>query len=179
MMKATYCERWNDKLRQPIAPLTTQEAHARDVEGKLYTVSLGDGSIPETLIEVRWEVDYLGVWFLDDAGNRYLKYSFTKESGSQLFLDNITAWNYPTEVRKYSLNEAESIDEISYRPDGVIRVEATDNRTKMVEVTDKHSVDVSAHWEPVPQFGEWQSVARWDRDQPPPDNAESSTASPS
>jgi hypothetical protein len=36
----------------------------------------------------------------------------------------------------------------------------------VIEEADYRDIDVSTHWEPVPEFGEWASITRFDRTQP-------------
>ncbi len=77
METITYCERWNNKLMRPIEPLTAGEAQRRDQAKELYTVVVGDPAAPRCYVEIAWENNHVGVWFLDEVLRRSAHLSFT------------------------------------------------------------------------------------------------------
>jgi hypothetical protein len=85
-----YSERWD--VGNAVTPLEEQTARRRH-EGApgYYTAVLGDP--PQVLIEVNWDVDYVGVAYLDAQLRRQKKYSFTRHDG-RLFLDEVSLWQY-------------------------------------------------------------------------------------
>lgn len=162
----SYSRRWNFRKHKPIDPLTPEEAIERDVKGEVYTVVLADptgGPVPEAVIEVAWENNHAGVWFFDAFGRQSLNYAFRK-SGDRLFLHDMIEYGYPDDAPA-TLSGAVRTDEITFGEDGVTREVITDETTQTKETIDRSDVDVSSHWEPVPQFGQWRSLARWNRDE--------------
>ena len=161
----TYCERWNDLLHAPINIIGADEAKRRHEAGELYSVVLGDLKVPDAFIEVNWTHNYLGVWFLDEKCRRVLKYGFRRVSETQLFMNDIVRWDYPPEARG-RFNDALLIESIHYEQDGTVRQTTKDKTVReIVEKTIK-DVPLDINWEKVPQFGQWDSVARYDREPP-------------
>ena len=162
-MQATYARRWNFSRHRPIDELTSDEAQARDAAGEVYAVALGDPCRPSAVLEVNWALKYLGVWFFDSRARQATRYTFTR-IGDTLFLDEIAGWTYPNDNAE-TLADAVRIDWIAYRPDGIVKYVRIDNVAHERVTSDRSGVDVRTHSEPVPRFGDWESVARYDRDQ--------------
>lgn len=163
----TYCERWNPLLRKPIGLFSTEQAGARHDAGELYSVVIGDLAKPEALIEVRLERDYVAVWFFAEASTlRVLKYTFKRVAPDILFLSKIGTWEYP-ENADQDLRGAHTIDSIHYHVDGIVRHESTDTVTGQTTTSEYTGVDTDINKEPVPTFGQWDSLARRDRETAP------------
>jgi hypothetical protein len=159
----TYCERWNDILKKPIGIVSAEEAAARYESGDLFSVVIGDLTQPDVLLETRWETDYAAVWFFDDKARRTLCYTFERVDGDRLFLSEVAAWTFSDEALGRQ-NDAWRIEQISYTQDGVVHREVKDKAAGETMVEDISDVDVVMHWHPVPEFGEWASLARHDRE---------------
>jgi hypothetical protein len=163
----SYCRRWNFRRHRPIDPLTPEEALARDVARELYTVVLADPtghSTPEAVIEIAWENDHAGVWFFDEFGRQKLNYAFRRE-GDSLFLHDIIEYTYPDDSPA-TLSGAIRTDEFSFSTDGTAQRVIADEVLQEKTTETRGDIDVSTHWEPVPKFGEWGSLARYHRSQP-------------
>ncbi|RSM82563.1 hypothetical protein DMH04_25565 [Kibdelosporangium aridum] len=161
-LPVTYCERWNDTLKKPIDPLSVDEAAARYESGELFCVVIGELTRPVALIEVRWETDYAAVWFFDNQVRRTTSYTFTRVDTDRLFLSGITAWTFTDEAHG-RLRDAWRIEHITYRQDGVVHREVKDKTTGETVTEDLSDVDVVAHWQAVPEFGEWEGLAERER----------------
>jgi hypothetical protein len=157
-MRVIYCEMWNGR---PAATMSEQRAKDLDGRGEPYTVVVGDAAAPEAVIQVCWKNAYLGVSFRDVNGRTDLQYSFTKVDDERLFLTDVTSWHYAPEARFEF--EAERIESCTYRPDGYATRRVDDNGHDRIVVSESLDVPVDAHWERVPAFGHWASVARYDR----------------
>ncbi|MBC6451308.1 hypothetical protein [Actinokineospora xionganensis] len=159
----TYCERWNSVLRKPITVLSDEQANARHQSGELYTAVIGDLGKPELLIEVRLERDYVGVWFFDeDSTLRVLKYTFKRTSPDTMFMTKVGTWSYAEDARQ-DLRGAHTIESVHYQSDGTVRQESTDVVAAETTVSEYSGVSVDINAEPVPVFGQWDSLARRDR----------------
>ena len=75
-------------------------------------------------------------------------------------------WEYPDDGEYHPMFEATRIEEFTYSQDGTAHHEITDTRTGEVTAEDRAGVPLDINWEPVPNFGEWASVAREDREKP-------------
>ncbi len=165
-MRVSYCERWNNRLAEPIEPISEEEARRRYEKGPWFTVVIGDPPIPHCFIEINWENDYMGVNFLDEAGSTRCVYAFTRVDDSRMFLDQATFWQYPKDGKYHPMFEAELIEAFFYRQDGTATHEVRDEITGEVTLADHAGVPLDINWEPVPEFGDWASVARRDREKP-------------
>jgi hypothetical protein len=161
----SYCRRWNTRRHQPIDPLTPQEAVERDAKREPYSVILQDasgGQVPEAVIEVDWANDFAGVWFFDAFGRQSLNYAF-RRTGDRLFLFNMIEYSYPDD-EPATLSGATHTEEFTFQDNGVVRLVIIDEETHEKTTEDRSDVDVTSNWEPVPKFGEWDSLARWNRE---------------
>lgn len=164
-MQATYCEVWSDQLRSPTNVMSEGEAHDRDAQGEPYCVVLGDTSTPQAVLEVARKNSYLSVSFIDADGRTHTKYIFRGMENGELFLRQVTVWNYP-DGAQFEF-EASRIETAKFRPDGYASRTIDDSSTDQIEKTEYMDVPVETNWEPMPEFGHWESVARYDRDAPP------------
>jgi hypothetical protein len=159
---AKFCDRWNDLLHEPVRLIKEAEARRRDAAGEPYVVILGANDKPESLVEVNWSNAYIGTWFMDDEMRRHVKYSFTKLDDSTLFLDEIRVWEYP-EGAKGGLSSATKLTSFSYDQDGIAHETIDGSAAGTVETISRPDVPLDINWEPVPEFGDWESISRWDR----------------
>lgn len=164
-MQVTYCELWSDQLRSPVDEMSVATARGRNSAGQHYCAVLGDPSSPKAVLNIAWENDYLGVSFIDSEGRTHTKYVFRKMDGNKLFMTEVTAWHYP-EGAQFEF-EADVIESAEFRPDGYASRTLDDSSSDQIQKTEYMDVPVDTNWEPVPEFGHWESVARYDRDAPP------------
>lgn len=164
MMRVSYCRRWNFKRVRPIDPLTVEEARTRDEAGELYTVVIGDPAAPDRVIEVV-RPDHVGTWFFDRQQRRSLNYQFRRVDEKMMFLHRITRWAYPNDQARM-LNESNLIETIDYEPEGIAHHTVRDEVAGEEKRTSYREVVLDINAEPVPSFGGWQSIARYDRVHP-------------
>lgn len=152
-----YADRWLTRRGKPGAPIDEDEARRRHESGKLYTVVLGDPERPAAYLDVRNETGFVGVHFLDDAGRPYLTYHFARDPNSDddLFLEQAT-------YREYVGDEVVRGDAYTFAPDGRVVKEHKDYLLHEAERGETRD-DVSSNWEPVPEFGSYESIARVER----------------
>jgi hypothetical protein len=161
-MQVTYSRRWNLGLSKPLDPISVEEARRLDDAGDYYTVTFGDGPRPVGYIEVNWGEEYLAVYFLDERLRPWLVYSFTRLDEERMFMDSIMRWEYP-DAAAGAMSGATLTEELRYSQDGVVQREVRDDvarETRRQTITD---VSLAINREPVPRFGEWDSVARLNR----------------
>ncbi|CAL9460181.1 hypothetical protein SUDANB95_02607 [Actinosynnema sp. ALI-1.44] len=144
--------------------LTVEEARERDERGTLYTAVVGDRNAPEALVEVV-RPDYFGVYFPDHLGRQWQKFTFRRVDDDRLFLESIIRWQYGDDEARL-LSQAELIEEIDYREDGTVHRQVRDKRAQEKQDTDYRDVALDINWEPVPEFGDWASITRFERGAP-------------
>jgi hypothetical protein len=158
----TYCEQWNNLTETPMNPLTPEQARARHASGQLYTAVAApdEHSVPALRVEMRLETGYSSVIFMDEYGRDALDYTFTLINGS-LFLETATSYDYGDAQERGGYADANRMESYEFTTDGVMR--------RTVEVDGEESresrdgIDVASNWEPVPDFGAYEGMARRDR----------------
>ena len=148
---------------KPGSPITVDEARDRDAVGEEYTAVVPRSGHPyPTLVTIVWKNDYCSTIFLDEYGRQAAKYVF-KKMGDQLFLSRILMHTYPNKKRGLVVSDAVRMEDVKMRPDGYSKRVVTDDE-KQERITDEYSdVPTDANWEPIPKFGEWDSIARFER----------------
>jgi hypothetical protein len=162
-VQVTYCRRWNFLRNRPIDPLTEQQARERDQKGELYTAVLGDPAGPEVIVEV--ERPAVRVDFFDRFQRQSNLYDFRLHDDGTMFLYHITNWTYPDEEFR-RIDQSSMIKSANFDPPDLAHMEIRDYEAGESKETSYREVDLSGHWEPVPEFGDWLSIARYDRYKP-------------
>jgi hypothetical protein len=152
-----YAERWSERRPDDFDELDPDEARRRHETGELYTAILGDPDAPSAYLEIRLEAGFVGVHFLDADGRNHVSYLFGKRDGEdQLFLEQ-AIW------REFGENdEVRRGQAYVFKRDGTIYLEEKDYATREASRGEKKD-DVSGNWEPVPEFGRYESIARVER----------------
>jgi hypothetical protein len=142
------------------------EAAARKLDdaGRFYTAVRNEDD-HVTLLEINMKLGHIGVRFLDDKGRRSLDYLFQKTEDGRMFLADMMVFDYANSEVRGDRADPSVIESYRFAPDGTVRRETDNKKTREVETVDTHSVDVSDHWEPVPAFGAYDSIARHNRTQ--------------
>jgi hypothetical protein len=128
-------------------------------------VVLGDPSAPQTILEIAWVNSALSVSFVDEEGRTHTEYLFRKMENGKLFMHDAATWTYPEGAQRMS--QASHIETAQFRPDGYASRTIDDSSAGQIEKTEYTDVPVENNWEPMPEFGHWESVARYNRDAPP------------
>lgn len=147
---------WHYVWRRPIEPISGRTARRRHAAGKPYAAKLPGGRA----IEVCGS-EYV-VLFLDERGRAYLKHWFEPVDG-QLFLTQAVLYTFRADDEVGSPGRAPVVDTFNWKPDGSVKHRLRDvNEPRGTRVTQAKE-DVSMLWEPVPAFGDWDSITRLER----------------
>ncbi|GAA4411123.1 hypothetical protein ACFQV2_11860 [Actinokineospora soli] len=162
-----YCFKWNYADGAPGEPLTEAEARVKDGAGEEYTAIMEPrpGAQSPTLVTVVWKTGVVVVTFLDDPGRKATEYTFMKKTGESLFLTRISIWTYPSAEPGLRLSDSSTHETITYREDGYVKRVIKNKAERTQETVEYTDVPVSTNWEPVPAFGDYRSIARFERDQ--------------
>ena len=153
----TYAERWSERRPDDFDELEPDEARRRHDAGELYTAILGDREAPSAYLEIRLEAGFVGVHFLDEEGRDGVTYLFGRQDGEdQLFLER-AIW------REFGEDgEVRSGQVYAFKRTGTICLEEKDYESREASRGEKQD-DVSGNWEPVPEFGRYESIVRLER----------------
>ena len=154
-MELTYCDRWNRVLSEPLRPFDEVEARRRHDAGELYTaISWVDGR-PDAYVAVRFETTYVRCTFLDEQLRIVLTFSFDQLSVDRMFLVEARELN-PDDHSKHVITE--------FEVDGTMTRKLASNDFVEVADTPLDGEELEALYEPVPHFGQYESLLRHERD---------------
>lgn len=162
-----YCFKWNYADGTPGEPLTEAEARVKDGAGEEYTAIMPPraGTKSPTLVTPVWKTGVVVVTFLDDPGRKATEYTFMKKTDESLFLARANMWTYPNGEPGLRLSDSSSHETLNYREDGYVKRVVKNKVEHFQETVEYTDVPVDTNWEPVPRFGDYRSIARFERDE--------------
>ncbi|MCP2163568.1 hypothetical protein [Goodfellowiella coeruleoviolacea] len=162
-----YCFKWNYADGAPGEPLTEDEARVRDSAGEEYTAVMPPrpGTKSPVLVTPVWKTGVVVVTFLDDPGRKATEYTFMKKTDESLFLTRVHMWTYPSEQPGLRLSDSSSHETVHYREDGYVKRVVKNKVERFQETVEYTDVPVGTNWEPIPVFGDYRSIARYERDE--------------
>jgi hypothetical protein len=167
-----YCYRWNQRRNEPGFVLSVEEARAKDAAGEEYTAILPPRPATTTpvLVTPVWQTGVVVVTFRDDFGRRTTEFTFLKRDEARMFLDSIHLWTYPNDDPRLRLGDAALLEVTRYRDDGYVKRVITNKDKGHRDTIEYSGVPVDINWEPVPPFGDYESIGRFERGAPPLDD---------
>tara|TARA_R110001592_G_C13078167_1_gene742417 strand:+ start:533 stop:997 length:465 start_codon:yes stop_codon:yes gene_type:complete len=142
-----FCEKWFFAKKQPLKPVSKEDARVRHSQGLNYCAVIGGFESPTNLISLAGE--WVSVHFFDTLGRAYLNYDFKKNDG-RLFLTLAVFREYEAE----STAILRSVT-FSFSIDGSV-VMSVDNQNEVNEIETKASIE--PNWSDYPAFGEYGSL---------------------
>ena len=173
-MRTVYGRAWDDVRLHIGGVIGEEQARLRFLDGGkddwfsvgAYADGVPDGAAPEYTMEVTPQGGFISVSFYDQLCRVRFEFLFGKTDAGVMFLEEVYVFRYPDESTYYIRSGCVTNTNYRYRPDGSMHW-YRDNAVKgVIEEADYRDIDVSTHWEPVPEFGEWASITRFDRTQP-------------
>ena len=158
-MSIVYCQQWSRHEKQPINILDDREARSVHNQNKFYTVIINNISTPKCFLEINLKESYVGVNFLDAYQRDYLVYSFQSENNKSLFLSKVITRKYKNNTKNITSGEM-----LLYKTNGCVARKVVDYVTNQATKEYRDNVDVSLHWEAIPEFGDYLSISRINRD---------------
>ncbi len=162
--KLSYCLRWSRARRVINTGLDDAAARHLHDQGKLYTVVAHEGGRPSAFIEVRLEVSYVGVEFLEPELRVALAFQFSalgidgrKAPPGHCFLQSVIRREFDDPTDKAAFGTS-----YDYDFDGNCQVIRENLRTRELAESNQR-VDVSGHWEALPAFGCYEPFLRRER----------------
>ncbi len=165
-MQVAYGFLWNERRRELVDPISEEQARKQlETGGEPFEVVLGDPGRPTVTVNVVPEDRSYVTCFYDEHGRRWLSYGFVPASdGQRLFVKNVSRWEWD-DPRRMEPDEASVIESYSYREDGRVKHEKRYPGTRTKDVEEIRDVALDINWEPFPAFGDWASIARFNREQ--------------
>ncbi|GAB3300110.1 hypothetical protein EK0264_18580 [Epidermidibacterium keratini] len=155
-MTYRYGRDWHPVLKKPIAEITETEAKQRWAKGPAFSVSkLSPGhDQPDYTLLVGPEGEVVRTQRYRPTGAIDTIYTFRPEAG-QMFLNEVVAYAYPDDAKYYDQFQSAAVSTIGFRPDGGAVRRFSVSGSHDARVSRYTDVDVSAHWEPMITFGDW------------------------
>jgi len=154
-MEVHYCEGWFRARKIAVNIWEIAEARTAYVNRQMYTALIGSPTAPECFVESTG--DAIGLGFLDDLLREHVSYEFEEKEPGKLFLSMATERKFEGDTDNVTWAITYFFDE-----DGHVVIRETDVITDLVTQAETY-LDVSANWEPYPEFGQYESIARKDR----------------
>lgn len=169
MVEYLYGDRWNARTQEPAGAISESEAHAR-FKGSVpeprdwFTVARpeGEGGRYATL-EVFPRGEFIRATHLDPAGSATAVFDFGEKDG-ELFWENVFEYQYPDDGKFHLRGDALVIEQTRFSRGGTVSISTDIRSLDGVDVREFRDVDVSTHWLPLPDFGEWDEFMRLDRE---------------
>ena len=173
-MRTVYGRAWNQVRLRIGGVIGEEQARLRYLSGGkddwfsvgAYADGVPDGAAPEYTMEVTPQGGFISLSFYDQLCRVRFEFLFGKTDAGVMFLEEIYDFRYPDETTYYTRSGCVTNTNYRYRPDGSMHWRLTDKVANVTEQADYRDIDVSTHWEPVPEFGEWASITRFDRTTP-------------
>lgn len=172
MVTFSYGRNWSGAESRFGDVISEEDARARfagDIEAPddWFSVAAWRDGDPETgpveyVLEVLPHGTYVNVEFYDLDRRLALVFGF-RQHGDRLFREEIVEYTYPADGRYFMLLDASVVETSTYTPEGLVHVTTDDTSKPTVSEEDYRNVDVSEHWEPIPEFGHWESLGRYRR----------------
>ncbi|WP_460998803.1 hypothetical protein [Streptomonospora sediminis] len=160
-----YTWTWNFRRNRAGTPLTEAEARSRHATGEDYIAIIGrsPGTSHPVLVTISGNYGYASTLFLDEHGRPKMEYQFSQKNKDQMFLETVHIWSYADDNPKHTRKDANMIEKYTYREDGYARQEKINAIENFKDIKESTDVPVQNNWEPVPEFGSYESIARWER----------------
>lgn len=170
MKKFEYCYQWNFMTKAPITELSRDEARARFGGGRKepddwFSVAARAQEGPSAgavdyVLEVTQHADFINTFLCDEWGSIKYIYNFRREPAGMFFFCR-TEYTYPDEAQQFFQHEWLTAENILFKLDGSMKRRLKQKSRPGVEQWDYHGVDMSDNWEVIPDFEQWDAIARY------------------
>jgi hypothetical protein len=154
-----YADQWKVSYNQPGEFISVDEAQRRHMAGERYVALLKQGE-QRIVVDNNLEAGLINVYFLDDKRRWTTKYLFQR-------LDDGRLWLQQVGNRKWLDDSRYRYDSTTIRNDGRMYAERGilgDRGEKEVMERRLDPATLLFLNEPVPQFGDYRSITRYERD---------------
>ena len=155
-MEIYFCNGWFIAQKRATQLWHEAQAEAAHRSGQPYTALVGSATSPTHVVEVR--KDSVGVAFLDEHRREYRVHSFDEVSSGKLYLSMVVVREFEGDSDKIAVGSS-----YLYSQAGKLFVKQEIATEEMMDTAEAY-VDLTDHWEPYPEFGEYSSLCREDRD---------------
>jgi hypothetical protein len=170
MNRYEYCHRWSFARKGPVTELTRDEAEARfkgqrkDPDDWFSVVARAPegpaAGVIEFVLEVTEHAGFINTFLCDEWGSIRYIYNYRRESAG-MFLFCREEYTYPDEPRQFFQHEWLSVETIVFKLDGDMIRTLNQKSRPTIEEWEYHDVDMSDNWEAIPEFEQWDAIAKY------------------
>lgn len=148
--------------------MTAEEVAEKNHEDKLHyefcILEEESSTYPECYVTVVPENEFIGVNFIDDAGRNYLSYHFEEVNDDrELFLGEAWYLHFSSETQSQEDYRLHFV----FDQEGNVAIRKYDEiNQKTEDYESNRRFDISGLYEKYPEFGQYESLVRLDRDLP-------------
>jgi hypothetical protein len=156
-----YGELWSPNYQEWLNPFSEAEARQHHETRKPYTALIEQDDGSRLALELCFAFSYCNVYFFDARGRCVLRHTFVPTDEGRLFLFEISTGEYDDGDDPWPLRGISR----TYTRDGRVKTLLSE-RGRLTLLGENEPADVRFHDEPVPPFGQWESLIRRDRTRP-------------
>ena len=161
-LRYVYCRGWNWKLWEAGQVITEDEARRRfvsDNEDDWFSVVAfraddPEQEIPTFVLELMPHATTIRAKFYAPTRSQRVEYVFDRYD-DRMFFYFATTWFYPDDGSQYRLDQSILIESFHFKTDGIAEQTINDKSDPKIHKVSYRGIDMSDHWEPVPEFGDW------------------------
>lgn len=155
-----YGHDWNTRMLQPIREMSEAAARkAFEAKPQVSVSKVEEGGVPEYTLILGTGGQHVRVRKYDSQGSVVESYDYSSVEGDdRLFLNNYSTWVYADDARgPQGFMDSKAIKAWVFRQDGTATCRETVDGIEEARITEYRDLDVSGHWRPRPQWGDWDS----------------------
>jgi len=161
-LRYVYCRAWNPARWRAGSEITEEEARRRfvsDNEDDWFSVVAfraddPNQEIPTFVLELMPHATTIRAKFYEPTRSQRGEYIFRQRDG-KMFFGYAFQWYYPDDGQHHRLNQSALIEEFKFIPYGIAERTINDKSDPQIHKVSYRGIDMSDHWEPVPEFGDW------------------------
>ena len=161
-MAYLYGREWFDDKREPVMPITEEEARLVFDKGPQLGVATveGVGSVPRYTLTLSARAEDVSVHLYDEHGSEVSVLSYDTQKG-RLFLFNVVERLYPDDGRYHGTTGALANRTYYVKPNGYSRLRTRVESAPAATIEEFSGVNVSEHWLDPLQWGDWDRIGEY------------------
>jgi hypothetical protein len=161
-MTYLYGRAWFADKREPVRPITEDEARRVFDTGPQLGVAAvdGSGSVPRYTLTMSARGEDVSVHLYDQHGSEVSTLSYDTQQG-RLFLFNVVELLYPDDGRYHGMPGNIANRTYFFKPDGYARLRTKVKAAPAATIEEFTGVNVSDHWLDPLQWGDWDRIGEY------------------
>jgi hypothetical protein len=161
-MAYLYGRDWFDDKREPVMPITEEQARLVFENGPQLGVAAVDGvgSVPRYTLTMNARAESVTVHLYDAHGSEVSALSYHTQKG-RLFLFNVSELLYPDDGRYHGMAGNLASRTYLFKPNGYARLRTKVRAAPAATIEEFSGVNVSDHWLDPLEWGDWDRIGEY------------------